>query len=139
MLQDKVGFTANILTNFAVNKGMIKVFGGDQLRPNLHVMDYSDAVEVLINSESKKIQNQIFNIGYQNLSILDIANLVKKVVEKKFPTKKDIKIIREKSDDNRSYHINSDKIKKVLDYSPKRSIENAVEDLCNAFEKKIYY
>ena len=114
-----------------------KGLGGDQLRPNLHVMDYSDAVEVLINSESKKIQNQIFNIGYQNLSILDIANLVKKVVEKKFPTKKDIKIIREKSDDNRSYHINSDKIKKVLDYSPKRSIENAVEDLCNAFEKNL--
>ena len=135
--RQRLDLSVNILTNFAVNKGMIKVFGGDQLRPNLHVMDYSDAVEVLINSESKKIQNQIFNIGYQNLSILDIANLVKKVVEKKFPTKKDIKIIREKSDDNRSYHINSDKIKKVLDYSPKRSIENAVEDLCNAFEKNL--
>lgn len=135
--RQRLDLSVNILTNFAVNKGMIKVFGGDQLRPNLHVMDYSEAVEVLINSESDKIENEIFNIGYQNLSILNIANLVKKVVEKKFPNKDEIKIIREKSDDNRSYHINSDKIKKILNYSPKRSIENAVEDLCDAFEKNL--
>ena len=64
-----------------------------------------------------------------------IANLVKKVVEIEFPEKKNIEIIRENSDDNRSYHINSDKIKKILNYSPKRTIENAVEDLCKAFKK----
>ena len=133
--RQRLDLSVNILTNFAVNKGMIKVFGGDQLRPNLHVMDYSDAVQVLIESESKKIQNQIFNIGYQNLSIIEIAKLVKKVVDNQFPEKENIDIIREKSDDNRSYHINSDKIKKLLNYSPKRTIENAVEDLCLAFKK----
>ena len=133
--RQRLDLSVNILTNFAVNKGMIKVFGGNQLRPNLHVMDYSDAVQVLIESDSKNIQNQIFNIGYQNLSILEIANLVKKVVEKKFPEKGDINIIKESSDDNRSYHINSDKIKNLLNYSPKRTIENAVEDLCEAFKK----
>ena len=133
--RQRLDLSVNILTNFAVNKGMIKVFGGNQLRPNLHVMDYSDAVQVLIESDSKKIQNQIFNIGYQNLSILEIANLVKKVVEKKFPEKDSINIIKESSDDNRSYHINSDKIKNLLNYSPKRTIENAVEDLCEAFKK----
>ena len=72
--RQRLDLSVNILTNFAVNKGMIKVFGGKQLRPNLHVMDYSDAVQVLIESDSKKIENQIFNIGYQNLSILEIAN-----------------------------------------------------------------
>jgi len=133
--RQRLDLSVNILTNFAVNKGMIKVFGGNQLRPNLHVMDYSDAVQVLIESDSKNIQNQIFNIGYQNLSILEIANLVKKVVEKKFPEKGNINIIKENSDDNRSYHINSDKIKNLLNYSPKRTIENAVEDLCEAFKK----
>jgi nucleoside-diphosphate-sugar epimerase len=133
--RQRLDLSVNILTNFAVNKGMIKVFGGDQLRPNLHVKDYCEAVKVLIESDSKKIENQIFNIGYQNLSILEIANLVKKVVEKEFPEKGKINIVREKSDDNRSYHINSDKIKKLLNYSPKRSIENAVEDLCNAFKQ----
>ncbi len=133
--RQRLDLSVNILTNFAVNKGMIKVFGGDQLRPNLHVKDYCEAVKVLIESDSKKIENQIFNIGYQNLSILEIANLVKKVVEKEFPEKEKINIVREKSDDNRSYHINSDKIKKLLNYSPKRTIENAVEDLCFAFKK----
>jgi nucleoside-diphosphate-sugar epimerase len=135
--RQRLDLSVNILTNFAVNKGMIKVFGGNQLRPNLHVLDYCDAVDVLIESESEKIKNQIFNIGYQNLSILEIANLVKKVVEKEFPEKEEINIIKEKSDDNRSYHINSDKIKNFLNYSPKRSIENAVQDLCKAFKKDL--
>jgi len=133
--RQRLDLSVNILTNFAVNKSIIKVFGGDQLRPNLHVKDYCEAVKVLIESESQKIKNQIFNIGYQNLSILEIANLVKKVVEKEFPENEKINIIREKSDDNRSYHINSDKIKNLLNYSPKRTIENAVEDLCLAFKK----
>jgi len=135
--RQRLDLSVNILTNFAINKGMIKVFGGNQLRPNLHIMDYCDAIDVLIKSESEKIKNQIFNIGYQNLSILEIANLVKKVVENKFPEKSEVKIVRESSDDNRSYHINSDKIKNLLNYSPKRSIENAVEDLCEAFKKNL--
>ena len=135
--RQRLDLSVNILTNFAINKGFIKVFGGDQLRPNLHVMDYADAVELLIKSGSKKIKNQIFNIGYQNLTILEIANLVKKVVEKIFPDKGEIKIERVSSDDNRSYHINSDKIKKVLNYIPKRSVEVAVKDLCEAFKKNL--
>ncbi len=132
--RQRFDLSVNILTNFAVNKGFIKVFGGDQLRPNLHVMDYSDAVKVLIESNSNKIKNEIFNIGYQNLSISEIAKLVKKEVEKQYPEKKEIEIIKESSDDNRSYHINSDKIKNILNFSPTRSIENAVKDLCDAFK-----
>ena len=146
--RQRLDVSVNILTNFAVNKNKIKVFGGDQLRPNLHIMDYCDAVDLLIKAESKKIKNQIFNIGYQNLSINKIAALVKKVVEKEFPEKNKIEIFKEPSDDNRSYHINSDKIKKILDFTPKRSIENAIADLCaafrnnllkNSFEKDIYF
>ena len=135
--RQRLDLSVNILTNFAVNKGKIKVFGGDQLRPNLHIMDYCDAVDVLIKSDTNKIKNQIFNIGYQNLSILEIAKVVKKVVEKIFPEKGQINIEIVPSDDNRSYHINSDKIKKVLNYSPKRSVEDAVKDLCEAFQKNL--
>lgn len=131
--RQRLDVSVNILTNFAVNKDMIKIFGGDQLRPNLHVKDYCEVVDVLINSESDKIKNQIFNVGYQNMSINQIASLVKIVVEKKFPTKK-ITIEKVPTDDNRSYHINSDKIDRVLGFKPQRSIENAVEDLCNAFK-----
>jgi len=135
--RQRLDLSVNILTNFAVNKSKIKVFGGNQLRPNLHILDYCDAVDVLINSETNKIRNQIFNIGYQNLSILEIANVVKKVVEKLFPEKGEINIEKLPSDDNRSYHINSDKIKNILNYSPKRSVEDAVKDLCEAFQKNL--
>ena len=135
--RQRLDLSVNILTNFAVNKNKIKVFGGNQLRPNLHILDYCDAVDVLINSETNKIRNQIFNIGYQNLSILEIADVVKKVVEKLFPEKGEINIEKLPSDDNRSYHINSDKIKKILNYSPKRSVEDAVKDLCDAFQKNL--
>ena len=55
--RQRFDLSVNILTNFAINKGFIKVFGGDQLRPNLHVVDYSDAVELLIKSDSEKIKN----------------------------------------------------------------------------------
>ena len=133
----RLDLSVNILTNFAVNKNFIKVFGGEQLRPNLHIRDYCKAVELLMNAESKKIRNEIFNIGYQNLSIMEIANLVKKVVQKEFKEKEEIKIIKENSDDKRSYHINSDKIRNILNFTPENSIESAIKDLCVAFKKNL--
>ncbi len=131
----RLDLTVNILTNFAINKNEIKVFGGDQLRPNLHIKDYGDAVEALIVSPNNKIENQIFNVGYQNMSINEIASLVKEVVTKEYPNKETIKIIKTSSSDNRSYHINSDKIKKILGFHPKRTISMAIKDLCNAFKQ----
>lgn len=132
--RQRFDLSVNILTNFAVNKSEIKVFGGDQLRPNLHIKDYCDTISLLLKADKEKIHKQIFNVGYQNLSINDIANLVKKVVSKEFPEKENIKIVKSPSDDIRSYHINSDKIKNTLGFTPKRSIETAVKDLCIAFK-----
>ncbi len=131
----RLDLSVNILTNFAVNKKKIVVFGGSQLRPNLHIEDYCSAIECLINSPSDKIQNQTFNVGYQNLSISDIANKVKKVVEDFFPKFGPINIETTPSDDNRSYHINSDKIRDELGFVPKLTIEDAVRDLCKAFDE----
>jgi nucleoside-diphosphate-sugar epimerase len=123
----------NILTNHAVTKNTITVFGGSQLRPNLHVQDYCDAVETLLAAPSEKVQNEIFNVGYQNLSIRQIADLVKGVVEEEFPEKGDIPIVTAPSDDIRSYHINSDKIQRVLGFAPAHTIDEAVRELCGAF------
>ena len=133
--RQRLDLSVNILTNHAINKNKITVFGGDQLRPNLHIQDYCDVVEVLLNAPIAKVQNEIFNVGYQNMSIMDIANLVRRVVMEEFPDKKDIPIVTTPSDDNRSYHINSDKIKRVLDFQPKHSIEDAIRDLCKAFRE----
>ena len=82
-----------------------------------------------------KIKDQIFNVGYQNLSIAEIANKVKKVVEGYFPDKGNIEIETTPSDDNRSYHINSDKIKQELGFVPKLTIEDAIRGLCVAFKE----
>jgi nucleoside-diphosphate-sugar epimerase len=131
----RLDLTVNILTNFAYNKNYIRVLGGNQLRPNLHILDYCDAVLSLIKAPKEKIQNQIFNVGNENMSILKIADKVKKIVSKKRSTN-NIQIIKDISNDKRSYHINSGKIFKTLKFKPKRNIEEAIKELCMKFKQK---
>jgi nucleoside-diphosphate-sugar epimerase len=129
----RLDLTVNILTNHAVNRGKITVFGGSQKRPNLHIEDMVDAYLVMMRAPDEKISGETFNIGYQNHTVMEIAHMVKSVVEQEMPHKAPIAIERTESDDNRSYHINSDKIARVLGFRPKRNIEDAVRDLCRAF------
>ena len=91
-------------------------------------------MELLLNALEEEIHNEVFNVGYENMSIIEIAQLVKQVVGQEFPQKDDIQILTTPSDDNRSFYINSDKIKRVLDFQPKYSIEKAIRDLCHAFK-----
>ena len=133
--RQRLDLSVNILTNHAVSNDKITVFGGDQMRPNLHVKDYCDAVELLMTAPAEKVQNEIFNVGFQNMSIADLAVLVKKVVEAEFSEKEEISIVTTASDDNRSYHINSDKITRVLGFKPKYNIADAIRDLCKAFKE----
>lgn len=128
--------SVNILTNFAYNKGFIKIFGGKQLRPNLHILDYIDAVILFINSKNNSLNGKIYNVGYENFSIEQLANKVKKTIEQKKRYQK-VDLIYEKSDDIRSYHIDSSKIKKDLGFEPKRNIEDAIDEICRAFDKGI--
>jgi len=131
----RLDLSVNILTNLAVNKGQITVFGGEQMRPNLHINDMADAYQTLLEAPSDKIAGQIFNCGYQNMKIKDIAEVVRKVVGEMFPDRKSVDIVTTPSNDLRSYHINSDKIGRVLGFKPKRSVEDAVRDLCEAFKR----
>lgn len=133
--RQRMDLSVNILTNLAYNNSEITVFGGDQMRPNLHVQDYCDVVQLLLEAEDELIANETFNVGSQNMTIKDIATLVKDVIEKKYPNKSPIKISTTSSDDNRSYHINSDKIKNTLGFVPKYSIEDAVSELSEALAK----
>ncbi len=133
--RQRLDLSVNILTNHAIIKNKITVFGGKQLRPNLHIQDYCDFVKLAIKSPSEKIKNQQFNVGYQNLSIAEIANIVKKVVSEEFKDKPEIELAFTESNDNRSYHICSDKVKDFLDFQPKYTIEDAVKELCDEFKK----
>jgi nucleoside-diphosphate-sugar epimerase len=131
--RQRLDLSVNILTNHAVNRKKITVFGGSQLRPNLHIQDYIDAVEMLLEAPAEKTRGEIFNIGYQNLSLMEIAQLVKRVVLEEFPERDDLEIVTTPTDDIRSYHINSDKVFRALGYQPRHTIEDAVRELCVAF------
>jgi len=133
--RQRLDLSVNILTNHAITNKKITVFGGSQLRPNLHVQDYCDLCQLLLEAPAEKIANETFNCGYQNMSIMDIAEMVKNVVEEEFPDHNGLDIVTESTDDIRSYHINSDKIKKALGFQPTHSIEDAVRDLCKSFKE----
>ena len=133
----RLDLSVNILTNHAVNKGKITVFGGDQMRPNLHIEDMVDAYVLMLEAPKEKIQGEIFNIAFQNYSIADIAKIVKKIVEQEMPELGNIDIITTPSNDNRSYHVNSDKVRRVLGFTPKRNLEDAVRDLARAFRNHL--
>lgn len=131
--RQRLDLSVNILTNHAVNAGRITVFGGVQQRPNLHVQDMCDLYALLLTVEDDKIAGQIFNAGYQNMTIADIALTVRGAVGQEIPEKGGVDIVTTPSDDIRSYHVNSDKIRRVLGFTAKRSVEDAVRDLCRAF------
>ena len=131
----RLDLSVNILTNHAVNRNRITVFGGAQLRPNLHIDDMADVYELLIEAPAGKIDGEIFNVGCQNLSIAQIAEIVRDVVRREFPDKGNIEIETTATNDPRSYHINADKIRRVLGYVPKRTVADAVRDLCCAFKE----
>ena len=133
----RLDLSVNILTNHAVNKGTITVFGGLQMRPNLHIEDMVDAYQLMLTAPHEKIHGEVFNIGFENHSIADLARVVQRVVREEIPERGEVDIVTTPSDDNRSYHVNSDKIHQVLGYRPKRTIEDAIRDLSRAFRNHL--
>jgi nucleoside-diphosphate-sugar epimerase len=127
--RQRLDVVVNILTNLAYHKREISIFGGEQLRPNIHIKDMVEAYMVLIRAPKEKIAGQIYNAGYENHSVRNIAETVKNTVGD------DVKLITSHSDDNRSYHVSSKKIQYELGFEAKFTIQNAVEDLCIAFDK----
>ena len=110
------------------------MFGGTQKRPNLHIQDMCDLYLQLLREPDEKIAGETFNAGFQNMSIMEIAELAKKIVEELFPEKGNIEVVTTPTDDIRSYHVNSDKIRNKLGFSPKHDVEQAIRDLCEAFQ-----
>lgn len=126
--RQRLDVVVNILTNLAYHKREISVFGGNQLRPNIHIEDMVDAYIALINAEDPKIAGEIFNAGYVNYTVLQLAEMIKETIGD------DVKLIKTPTNDNRSYHVSSDKIFNRLGFRAKRSIQEAAADLKAAFE-----
>ena len=116
----------------AINKGKITVFGGEQKRPNIHMNDMVDIYIKSLAYPKEKIAGKIFNVGYQNYTVLEIAHKIKDVIGKDA-----LPIEVAESDDKRSYSISSEKIKNELGFVPHCTVEQAIEALQHAFERNV--
>ena len=130
----RLDLTVNILTNHAVNLGKITVFGGGQKRPNIHIEDITDLYIDLLSRPKDLVAAKVWNAGYENHRVREIAEIIRQVVDKE-----GVEITTTPTDDHRSYHISSDKIKQDLGFVPKHTIEDAVRDLVNAFHQGIIH
>ena len=122
----------NILTNLAYHKRKISVFGGQQLRPNLHIDDMSDCYLMLLQAPTEIINGQIYNVGFENHSVLDIAKMVKAEIGD------DVQLEVSPTDDNRSYHVSSEKIKITLSNIYNQSFNNFNNEQLKAELKVLY-
>jgi nucleoside-diphosphate-sugar epimerase len=123
----RLDLTVNILTNLAINNGRITVFGGDQLRPNIHVDDMTDLYRLLLEAPDAAVDGKVWNAGYHNLKVMEIAEKVREEIGER------VEIVVTPTDDHRSYHVSSERIRRDLGFLAGRTVENAIVDLRDAF------
>ena len=124
----RLDLTVNILTINALVNHKIRIFGGKQLRPNLHIRDMVNAYHCFLEAPAAKIHREAFNVGFQNRSVEDIAKMVRDTLGDA-----SIELEYTPSNDNRSYHVNSDKVKRVLGFEAKYTIEDAIRSIVEAY------
>ncbi len=123
----RLDVAVNLLTFQALSRNQITVLGGSQVRPNIHIDDITDLYLHLL-SNMHSIPSGFYNAGFENISILDIAEMIK--------TKTDCEINIEKSNDPRSYRQDSSKILET-GFVPKKKVANAIDEIIDAYKNKI--
>lgn len=118
----RLDVSVNMLTMQALSKGKITVFGGNQTRPNIHIDDITDVYIFML--EHPEVTG-IFNAGFENISILDIANLVTKHIP--------CDVVVTESNDPRSYRVNSDRLLSA-GFNPKKSVEHAIREIIYEYQ-----
>jgi nucleoside-diphosphate-sugar epimerase len=127
--RQRLDVIVNILTNHAYNNRRIRVFGGKQIRPNIHIEDMTDLYVRSLAWDTSAIDGGVYNAGYYNQAVDELAEAVRRRVGE------DVEVAVEPTDDNRSYRIDSGRIKRELGFSADRSIDEAVDDLLAAFKR----
>jgi nucleoside-diphosphate-sugar epimerase len=126
----RLDLSLNILTINALINKKIKIFGGDQMRPALNIKDMVRFYELMLEAPKEKIHQQAFNVSYKNMTIKQLAELARRTLNDE-----SITFEVTPSDDNRSYHVNTDKMKRVLGFECKHDFEDAVKSLADAYKK----
>ncbi len=118
----RLDVAVNMLTMQALSKGKITVFGGNQARPNIHMEDITDVyLHLLAHPEF----TGIYNAGFENITILDIANLVTNYIP--------VEIVVTESNDPRSYRVNSDRLL-ATGFKPKKTVDDAVREIIEKYQ-----
>jgi nucleoside-diphosphate-sugar epimerase len=125
--RQRFDLVVNVLTLSALTNSVIRVDGGDQFRPNLHIEDMIQSYKFLLESEHETIDRKIYNIAGENLTVLDIAKKVQIQMNKKC----EIEIAP--VSDPRSYRVSGKKIESEIGFSPRYKVEDAIDDLKKAF------
>lgn len=126
--RQRLDLAVNIMAAHAHCNRMIKVFGGTQMRPNLHIQDMTDLYVQSLRWSDEQVDGRTYNAGYQNHTVGEIAEIVRGVMGA------DIQVQTTPTDDNRSYHISSARIRQELGFAPRHTLEHAVAELKAAFE-----
>ncbi len=119
----RLDVAVNLLTMQALTEGEITVLGGEQTRPNIHMDDITDLYCFLLNRPDV---TGVYNAGFENISILDIAKMATRHANAKITIKP--------SNDPRSYRVNSDKLL-ATGFKPKKTVEDAIVEICKAFHE----
>ena len=128
--RQRLDVIVNIFVTQALDKGVLTVFGGKQLRPNIHVDDMTDAYLAVLFSPAELVSRKTYNVGDKNYSVLELAEMTQRVLA----PARNVEIELRPSTDDRSYHVSSELIKHELSFVPRRGIEKAIKDLAIAIE-----
>jgi nucleoside-diphosphate-sugar epimerase len=127
--RQRLDVVVNILTNLAFHKREISVFGGKQLRPNIHITDMVEVYLAVLSAPEDQVAGEIFNAGTENQTVLELAKTVQTVMGD------DVRLVATPTNDNRSYHISSQKIADKIGFVPSHTIADASRDLKRALER----
>jgi nucleoside-diphosphate-sugar epimerase len=121
--RQRLDVSVNMLTMQALISGRITVFGGNQTRPNIHIDDITDLYLFLLDHPE---HDGVYNAGFENISILEIANMVVKHIN--------ANIVVTPSNDPRSYRVNSDRLL-ATGFRPKKTVEDAITEMIGMYSQ----
>lgn len=119
----RLDVSVNMLTMQALTNNRVTVFGGEQVRPNIHIDDITDLYIYML--DHPEIMG-IYNAGFENISIREIAERVVRVIP--------AEIVITPSNDPRSYRVNSDKLL-ATGFRPKKTVDDAIGEIVAAFQR----
>ncbi len=120
----RLDVSVNMLTMQALKNGKITVFGGQQIRPNIHIDDVTDLYLFLLDNPQA---TGVFNAGFENIKIIEIAERI----AAKIPCEIEVT----PSNDPRSYRVNSDRILQA-GFEPKKTIDDAITEIIAAYQRR---